>query len=238
MPYTITELLHNFRRDQDDEVEPYLWADDEFFEYLDEAQDEFCELVDALATDITVPYVAANVVANNGYIDISQYRITKVRSADTVSNRRYLTLANQEEFDENPQQFIAPDYGLDIVNSHWKDQTGDPYVLITDYMQDMWKLYPLPVSDDSISARVFHKPLTVPIEGDKELEITNNQHVRAIMLKTRSLAYLKQDAETYDKYQAAELEQRFLQRCEEFDKRVKRARRRTLVTSYGGIPQS
>lgn len=237
MAYKLTELLHNFRRDQDDEVEPYLWSDGEFYEYLEEAQDEFCELVDVLTDNIAVPYVAADVVANNGYIDISQYRITKVRSASLETGRKYLTLANQEEVDESPYRFMETDYGLETSSTSWQYDTGEPRVLITDYQAKAWRLYPLPIADDTINARVFYKPLTSPLDK-QELEVTDNSHQRAIMYKVRSLAYLKQDPETYDKFNAAELEARFLERVDSFDKRVKRARRRMIGTSYGGIPQS
>lgn len=238
MSYTLTELLHNFRRDQDDEVEPYLWSDEEFFEFLEEAQDEFCELVDVLAANITVPYVAADVVANNGYIDISQYRITKVRNASLETGRKYLTLANQEEIDESPYRFMETDYGLETSSTSWQYDTGEPRVLITDYQALSWRLYPLPITDDTINARVFYKPLESPINGDNELVITDKSYQRAIMYKVRSLAYMKQDPETYDKFQSAELNAQFMSRVNDFDKRVKRARRRMVGTGYGGIPQS
>jgi hypothetical protein len=237
MAFTNLKLLHNFRRDNDDEAEPYLWSDDDFYDYLDEAQDEFCELVDVIAEDITVPYVAATVAAAGGYIDISSYRITRVRNADLLSPRKYLRLANQEEFDANPQMFVDTDYGYDARNSDWKDETGEPRVLLTDYESLSWRLYPIPTDDGTINARVFRKAASPPDSGTP-LEVTDNQHQRAIMLKVRSLAYERQDSETYDSNQAQALESKFLARCSDFKKRVKRARRRTNTTSYGGIPQS
>lgn len=237
MAFTNYQLLQKFRRDNDDTVEPYLWSDEEFDDYLDEAQDEFCEEVDILTTDITVAYVAATVAAADGYIDISDYRITRVRSADLLSPRKYLKLANQEEFDANPQMFVDTDYGYDARNSDWKDETGEPRVLLTDYAGTSWRLYPIPTEDGTINARVFHKATTSPIDS-KDLEVLDNQHQRAILLKVRSLSYEKQDSETYDLGQSRDLDAKFRERLDKFDRRLKRSRRRTNATGYGGIPQS
>jgi len=237
MAFTTVELIAKFRLDNDDEVEPYLWSDTEIKDYLDEAQDEFCEEVDVLVADLTIAYVAATVAAADGYIDISAHRTTRVRSADLLSVRKYLNLANQEEFDANPQMFVDEDYGYDSRNSDWKDETGEPRVLITDYTAGTWLLYPIPTEDDSIKARVFKKPTTSPIDDD-ELEVTDTQHQRAILIKARSLSYLKQDSETYDLDTSKKLEGIFRERIDKFDKRLKRSRRRTNTTSYGGIPQS
>jgi len=237
MSYSLDELLTKFRQDQDDLVEPLLWSDEEIAGYLDEAQDEFCDLIDVLSSEINIAYVAATVQAANGFIDISQYRITRARSADLVSSRKYLHLVNWEEMDQNPQKWVEDDYGLDMNNSDWKDQTGEPRIIITNYIANQWRLYPMPTTDDTIDVRIFKRPETSPIDGD-ELEVTERQHQRAILLKARSLAYLKQDSETYDTAMAVSLENQFLTRVNEFDQRLKRSRRRSNSTSYGGIPQS
>lgn len=238
MGYSNDELLTKFRRDQDDEAEPLLWTDDEFADYLDEAQDEFCDRIDVLSANIEIPYVAADVQAADGLIDISSYNITRPRSANlTTGDRRYLFLANWEEFDQNPQQFVNDDYGLDHFNADWQVQTGVPRVIITNYVADFWRLYPMPVDDGSIKARIFRRPIVSPIDGE-ELEVTDRRHQRAILLKARSLAYLKQDSETYDVQEAERLNAAFLGMVDEFDQRLKRARRRMNTTSYGGIPQS
>ena len=237
MGFTNAELLDKFRHENDDLAEPYLWSDDEIFDYLDEAQDEFCELVDVLAGDLTIAYVAATVAAAGGYVDTTAYRITRVRSADLLSPRKYLALANQEEFDLNPSPFVDTDYGYDSHNSDWKDETGEPRVLITDYESQKLRLYPIPTEDGTIKARVFRKALTSPIDGE-DLEVLDRQHQRAILIKCRSLSYMKQDSETYDLGQAGALDALFQQRTSEFKKRVKRSRRRSNATSYGGIEQS
>ena len=233
MAFTNDQLLEFFRRDMDDEVEPQLWSDDNILDYLDEAQAEFCELVDVLAADITIAYTATDVATAGGYVDIP-HEITRVRSAELLGVRKYLILANQEEFEDNPQRFVDNDYGLDARNSEWKDDTGEPRALITDMVSKQVRLYPIPTTDDTISMRVFRKATTSPLDGD-DLEVTDNQHLRAILIKARSLAFLKQDSETYEPQESEKLEQIFLRRVAEFSQRVRRSRRRSNVTNYGGI---
>lgn len=239
MSYNLAGLVAKFRADQDDLVDPQLWSDSEIYDYLDEAQEEICEEVDILSDNIEIPFVAATVAAADGELDVSSYRITRVRSVDLVSPRKYMVLANWEEFDSNPQRFVDDDYGLDAFNSDWKDQTNTyPRVVITDYDADNWRLYPIPTEDGTFKARVYHKPLTRMYAGGVEPVVTDRQLQQAMLLKARSLAYLKQDSETYDVQNSQKLEAVFLQRCAEYRKRTQRKRRRTNTTSYGGIAQS
>lgn len=229
---TTVELLAKFRLDNDDGALPYLWLDTEFDEYLDEAQDELCEYVDVIADELTVAYSISDT-----YITVPDY-ITRVRSADIVASRRYLTLVNNEEFETNPRNFAEDDYGLAKNTASWKDDTAsEPHTLITDMKSNMWRLYPIPTVAGTISYRCFRKAINAPQASTTavELEVTDRQYQRAILLKVRSLAYEKQDSETYDINQANELEAKFLARVENFDRRLKRSRRRATTTNYGGI---
>jgi hypothetical protein len=232
---TVAALLSKFRLDNGDAVEPYLWTDAEFYDYLDEAQDEFCELVDVIADDVTVTYVAATVAANDGYLSIPNY-FTRIRSAEVLGSRQYLALTNQEEFENNPNQFAGDDYGWDTVSSDWKDTTAtDPRVLITDMKTNSWRLYPIPTEDGTIQTRVYRKAILAP-SASEALEIDDRQMQRLLLVKVRSLSYLKQDSETYDLRQSQELDQLFRRRSSDFAQRERRSHRRTNVTSYGGIP--
>ena len=46
---TPAELLNLFRIEVDDQVEPYLWSDFEFYTYLNEAQNTFASLIGGIA---------------------------------------------------------------------------------------------------------------------------------------------------------------------------------------------
>lgn len=225
--YTLSELVHKFRHDQDDVVEPYLWSDEEVWGYLDEAEREFCQLSNAIPDDVEITYTA-----NDATIAIPEY-VTRIRNGDN-DNGEYLSLFNDEEI-EDFYTWLDTDYGAERFSASWKTDTGAyPTALITDVTLQTAQLYPIPTIDGAVRLRIFRLPLTRMTDGDQEPEITNEDWQRIYMYKARSLAYEKHDAETYDAQMAEKLEAQFLAKCHTFNVRNRRARRRSKAVSYGG----
>jgi hypothetical protein len=225
MSYDLDTLITRWRQEMEDTVEPYLWSNQEIIEYFGEAQDEFCEEVDVLNDEITLTYAASDV-----WLDVPEY-VTRIRDVDAPSNR-HVFLYNQEEFDE---YIKTDDYGSWIVASDWKSKTGtEPEALITDIKKDQARMYPIPTADGSLTVVVYRRPLE-PLEDTEEFEVTDRQHQRCMLLKARSLGYMKQDSETYDDDKANEFEDRFMQQVEKINSRVARSRRRAKSVAYGEL---
>lgn len=225
--YTLSELVHKFRHDQDDVVEPYLWSDEEVWGYLDEAEREFCYRVNAIPYEWAPTYSATDTT-----IAIPEY-ITRIRNGHN-DGLVYLALFNDEEI-EDFVSWLDTDYGEERWSASWTQDTAQyPTALITDRDFQTARLYPIPTADGTLHVRTFRLPLTRMTDGDQEPEITNEDWQRIYMYKARSLAYEKHDAETYDYDLAEKLEAKFLQKCDEFEQRTRRARRRTRAVAYGG----
>jgi len=224
MAYDLDEMISRWRRDMEDTVEPYLWSDEEVTEYFDEAQDEFCQMVDVINKEISIDYTT-----DDAWVDIPEY-VTRIRDVED-SDGRMIPLYNHEEW---PEVVRTDDYGSWIVASNWKEKTGAPEALITDITADKARVYPVPTEDGTLTATVYRRPLESLIDTE-EFEVTDLQHQRCLLYKARSLGYLKHDTETFDAAKAGEFEGIFMNKVEEIKSRVSRSRRRARATSYGGL---
>ena len=225
MAKSLDELEEQFRRDIDDKAEPYLWSQEEFYEYIDEAQDEFVERTEAILDKIPLVYVTGDV-----FVDIPKY-VTRIRSAKAPTGKS-VVLYNDEQWD-NAQ--ISGDYSAVTLSTSWESKTGvEPVALVTDTKSDQVRLYPIPEQDGALTLRVFRRTL-VPVSEAGELEIADSQHQRCIMLKVMALAYNKHDSETYRPNSSADFDNRFDEKVADIRQRVKRKRRRAGTVWYGGL---
>ena len=225
MSQDLETLITRWRTDMEDTVAPYLWSDVEITEYFDEAQDEFLEMVDLIKKEISISYTASD-----PWVDIPYY-VTRVRDAETSDNRT-VSLYNHEEFLE---KIKTDDYGIFTLATNWKSTTGSyPEAMITDIEQDKARLYPIPTSDGTITATVYRRAVE-PLEESGELEVTDREHQRCILMKARALGYMKHDSETFDAQKAADLDAQFEAKALKIDSRTNRRTRRARAVAYGGL---
>ena len=225
MSYDLDTLIARWRSDMEDTVEPYLWSDVEIIEYFDEAQDEFCQEVDILNKEITLTFTTSD-----PWIAIPSY-VTRIRDVETTDGRT-VSLYNHEEFLECMK---TDDYGIYSLATDWKQKTGPyPEALITDTDEDRARSYPIPTADGTLTATVYRRPLR-PLEETEKFEVTDRQHQRCILLKARSLGYMKMDTETQDMQKGREFEDLFIEKTAEIKSRIARSRRRAKSVAYGGL---
>ena len=223
MSYELSDMIAKFRREMEDTVEPYLWTDDEITDYLDQAQDEFCENVDVLTGQVTLTYVASD-----EFVDTPNY-MTRARSA-TAADGRPVALYNAEEWEEAGG--LTDDYGINTPSTQWRTDTGEKLrVLITDLESGKHRLYPIPTADSSVILHIYRRPVEL-LEEAGEFEVVDKSHQRCILLRARSLAYEKHDAETYNEQLAATYRDKFDERVEDLHYDVKRKQRRAKSVSY------
>lgn len=215
------DLLTLFRSEVSDVATPYLWSDDEFFGYADDAQKQFARLTWGLIDSSTPAIVDIPLVAGTNTYDLSPL-ILAVRAARVTATGRGLDIVNQED--------------MPVRRMYFDGTEGVPQAVILGMDTDKISVWPVPIEDEAIKLSVFRLPL-VDITSANEttpFEIAP-QHHRHLLLWVKHLAYLKQDAETYDRIKAAEFEAAFEAYCARAKKEQDRSRHKPRSVTYGGI---
>lgn len=224
MSFSLSELISTFRTQVDDTTEPYLWGDDEILDFLDEAEDDFCERADAIPDEIELEYEA-----DQEWLEIPEH-ITQIRDARTGVTT--VQVCNRTPWEA---MVYYDDYGMGLTSENWRSVTGPTLrALVTDIRQGQAKLYPIPTADGSVTLEVFRRP-EAPLSERGELEIVDRKQQRLILVKSTALAYGKHDAEAYNPKMAQELEVQYLQGVEELLRNTRRRRRHNSLIGYGGL---
>ena len=228
---TPSELLSQFRREVDDLAEPYLWSDEEFYLYLNEAQDLHVRLIGGIAdrrsTMTKISYKSGD--------QFKKYdeRILRIKGAfDELNN--VLTVRNLDNFES---VYLEDDYGM-RVNAGLEDgRTGNIKYLITDVESDEVQFYPLPDHDGYVRLYVYRRPLEEITGASSELEIPSHHHLN-LLNWVKYKAYLKQDVETFDGTRSAEFRKAFSDWIVDANKEKAAREDRKRTVTYGGIPMS
>lgn len=216
---TSNELLSTFRREMRDTVEPYLWASEDVYRYIDDAQKMFCRLTDGISDATTPEVVDIAVAIGDTWLDLHP-SILKIRSAHRASDGRPVTVLNYEDL---------PTLGL-----RFDGTSGDLCTVIAGMEEDKLRLTKLAIAADTLRLLVFRLPI-VDIDGaDQELEIPSQHHYH-LLEWVKSLALLKQDAETFDKAKSEEHEGRFRAYCARAKQEQQMKRHKVRVVRYGGL---
>lgn len=215
MSYELADLVTIFRQDMMDQVEPYLWSDAEIYRYLAEAQDTFMDDTDYMASTETFTYTA-------GDLEVTvPYYITKVRHARTADETP-LDVNTKVEWDEYK------------AGTAWRSDTGEVDTVISDLTTHKVRLYPIPTADGSFQLDVYRVAKTF-VEEEDDLEVTDRNAQRVILLGARGHAYSKEDPETLDEEKALKYSALFEIKTSDWVARTQNARRRPRVVAYGGI---
>lgn len=215
---TSEELLDLFRSEMDDQEETYLWADTEVYGYIDDAQNMFCRLTDGIADATSSDVVDIDVPIATDWVDLNP-AILKIRGATRTSDGRPLEVVNYEDMDARGLRFDG--------------RTGPIEFLIVGEEEDKARVYPIASVADAIKLLTFRRPL-ITIDSDMPLEI-GSQHHRHLLLWVKHLAYLKQDAETFNRSKSNEFEARFQSYCDQVKEEQRKKRHKVRVVAYGGL---
>jgi len=196
------DLLGIFRDHVDDaQREDSFWSDAEFYEYLTDATEKFALETKCIIDGVTTQYVNLSVTASNPWVTPNE-RVIYFEKATLASTGKRLALINWRDLEEG--YLGVNDYSSILTGSPttWETTTGTPAAMITDMDSTRYRLYPIPVTSDTITGVVRRLPTS---------EITQSSHTPEIPLKFwRSLlpfcyyrAYNKQDADSFDPTAAA-----------------------------------
>jgi hypothetical protein len=229
---TPSELLSLFRSEVSDVAEPQLWSDEEFYAYLNEAQDLFVRLIGGIA-DRRSPMTKLTYKTGDQFKKYDD-RILRIKGAFDEQNR-ILGIRNLDNFES---RYLEDDYGVNFTNAALDDgSTGSIRFLITDVEANEIQFYPLPDHDGFVRLYVYRRPLEEITGGSSVLEISAHHHLN-LLNWVKYKAYMKQDVESFEGTRATEFRQAFVDWVVEAkkEKSSREDRKRTVV--YGGIPMS
>jgi hypothetical protein len=249
MGYTADELVERFRRDVDDNEggsggEDFLWSDEDVFSYMYEAQREFVRRTHILRkthpftpaiTSISYTAPVGTPVNSDGFITFnpSIIRPLRVRATDASGNSYPVEILTAENLDAGYHSEDT-DYGR-IFTGDWPSRSGTrACFLVTDLQEDQWRLVPIPTLNLTLELTVEHMPLDDVTQG-AALEVTEREDQFTLLLYMKHLAYMKQDADTYDKELADKFESTFEKKADARRREIRRTRFRHQGMRYGGI---
>ena len=213
------ELVDRLRIDLDDVAEPELWSGTELYSYVDSAQKNFCRLVEGIPDVLDLPLV----VDQEWYV--RDFRILKVRGV-----RRLHT--DQPRIGSDVQVMSYAKFRTTC--QYFDSRSGPVQCLVDSEKKGFWRAYPVPSIADPLELTVLRLSDTLTDGEEEEMEIDEMHHLY-LLDGAKSLAYLKQDSQAYDKTAAADAKLRFEQYCRRCKDEQSRNEFGVGVTAYGGI---
>lgn len=213
------DLRDLFRADVDDAVAPYLWSDAEVASYMDDAQKMFCRLTGGIG-DASSNLCSVDLSAGEAFTPFDP-RILKIRHIQRDSDSEKIGLINFEDLET---------LGLKLDNL-----TGPVDRAVIGIEPYMIRWMKIPLVDDTASLIVYRLPLRVISPTVKSLLEIPEQHQLHLKLWMKSLAYAKQDSDTYDKNKAEKFEKQFRDYCDAASVEAERLRHKPRVVVYGGL---
>lgn len=235
---TPQDVLAQFRREMSDEELPYLWTDDEAQVYFIDAQNQMAKAVGGIA-DVTVASDASDadtrindlvLTADEPYTALSPY-ILRIRSARLLGAGRDIPIINESDVND----ITISDYGWTQGLKFDDTDTGDVTHGVLGVRDGYVRWLRVPDASDTVRLNYFRLPYPA-ITGfdDTTIQLAPDVHVH-LVAGMRAKAYMKQDAETYDKGQAERMKAMFDGLCMDAKREVERKRYRPRNVMYGGL---
>lgn len=238
---TLAEFIACVRSDLQDESTPYLWTDDELVSYTNDSlnvlarpehQDGAHYFYD------TTTWAAIAITADDPDVPDTNSDLSKllsVRRATVASTTRPLDVFDMDTFQS---KLLYEDYGVRsaVQNTTWEETTGVPLVLLTDYLEQGLRLYPIPSATTTLKLWAYRMPITPLIapstttsEGDWKTSVGQlvgstqiEDDEKTLRLGVKAFAFAeKHDADAYDANMAEREMGRFLEAVRNVSKRLR-----------------
>lgn len=215
-----SELLDLFRSEMSDQAKPYLWSDDDIFGYEDDAQKMFCRKTDGIADASTAAVVNVAVAPATDWVALHP-TITRIRWATRSDTGRPVDIINQDDMAQRRWYFDGT--------------TSTVKALVIGMEAHKARVYPKSNETITLNLAVFRLPLVaITTDGDQAFEVAEEHHPHLLhWMKHR--AYMKQDAETFDRMKAKEFEDKFYAYCSQVKEEERRKAFKVRTVVYGGI---
>lgn len=210
MPYTVDDLIRQFRSDVydrpdvDGEGNPRdtLWSHEDVMHYLRTALSQWAKDTLAVRYNVTLDVAPgkARYYAGREIIEIA--RAALVLGSDPAARPRPLAQFNLGD------ACYADDYGMVYLTTYdIENRQGVPRAITRDYDPTYLRLFPIPTEAGFLHLNlVVYPPLAdcgMPLPSD------NMQDIHLLLLYMKHLAYAKQDADVQDLSRSAEYLQQY-----------------------------
>ena len=182
----LRDLIDEFRWDAKDDGTPPFWSDAFLSRVASQAEQETCRR-GALILDSSSPFCSISFGAGDDLLQLDS-RILEIRRARLSGAGRRIYPITVAQLDRN--------------NEQWESETGEPLAYVTDYQTGHLRLYPTPTTDDEIQLTVRRLPLADLVDDSDEPEIRPESHLGLVQWMLYR-AYMRQDADTFNKDKAA-----------------------------------
>ena len=210
-----SELLKIFRQEVQDTAQPYLWADELVYGYINDAQKQFCRDTFGIADSRSFKL---QIRADGTEWYSLDPRIIKLRGAFDVATGNEIPLIASEKMATSGIKFNG---ALGVVKA-----------LVMGLEDNAVRTWPKPNAAMTLELRTFRMPSDVGAGDDLEID---PQHHRYLLHWVKHLAYDVQDSQTYDKQASDKYRAKWEAYCSKSKLDQSRARRPVSTVTYGGI---
>lgn len=227
----VRELYDQFRGDVMDVARPYLWSDYEVFRYMNDAYRMFVRLTGGI-TDFTSDLTRVPILTGEA---IGEYdkRILRIMKAYRESDRGVITIINQTDL-----SFVrGDDYGL-LRPAYLDNAPGRVTQMIIGMERGKCQWLQVPEKDDVALLHVHRLPIArITPEIDEEFDFPEigDEHVTHLGTWMKHRAYLKADAEVFDKGRSDDFKAEFTDYCALAKAEIDRAKHKNREVVYGGL---
>lgn len=224
------ELYDSFRLDIVDTAKPYLWTDDEVWRYANDAYRMFVRLTGGIA-DFTSDLTQLALSAGTDIYDLNK-AILRITQATLLSTGQDVAVKNYTDLQK--MYMGVTDYGQ-YRTLNMNNTPGEVRVMVIGMQKNKTKVIQIPTVDDTIAMMVYRLPTVAIVDETHTLDDVEEDHHLPLLHWMKHLAYLKQDAETFDKTRSEEAGAKFRNYCVEAKAELERYKHKTRVVQYGGI---
>lgn len=193
---TLAELKARFRREEHDDVAPYLWSDTDLVAWINEAENEACRRALLLVDSTTA---AAKVTFLAGAVGITlPASVIFVRRAALASNNIPMMFRVARTMDEE-----VPG---------WEGASAStPRVAVPDWQTGYLRFYPPALAAGTVNMTVVRTPAAA-MSADSDVPEIRAQYHSYLLDWVKFRAYGVQDTEVFDPKKSAMFEAAFIHR--------------------------
>ena len=227
----VRELYDQFRGDVVDLVRPYLWTDYEVYRYMDDAYRMFVRLTGGIA-DFTSDMTRVPILAGEAVGEYDK-RVLRIMKATRQSDNGKITVINQTDL-----SFIrGDDYGL-LRPAYLDNAPGRVTQMIIGMERGKCQWLQVPEEDDVALLAIYRLPkdkITPDIDENFDFPEIGEEHVTHLGTWMKHRAYLKADADAFDRGRSDDFKAEFTDYCMLAKAELERAKHKTREVVYGGI---
>ena len=223
-----TSLLSRWRERVKDTRQPYFWSDEAAFAFMNAAYREFVRLIGGVA-DFTSAATLVDIVAGEAtsMLHPSVLTITTARRASDYGD---IDIINYADLGKK----VDGDYGLRRT-LRLDDRQGRVTHGVIGMQKGLIRWISVPESNDVVYLSIYRLPLETINSADQELADVEEDHHIHLIDGMNQLAYLDQDADTFDPNEAERARMRFESYTLRVRSELERYQHKPREVAYGGL---